>query len=142
MSLHRVATAVAALAIAFTASTTTAYALWSTTGSATFTVTLHTPPATAPDAPTGLACTLKPTGADVRFSWSGPHNATYRVYRVGDSAPLTTASSTQTAWVTSGDFGAPNADQKYRVVVRTVVGGVESVDSAVLRFDFQPNGCG
>jgi len=145
MSLRRVATAVTALAIAFTASTATTYALWSTTGSATFTVTLHTPPGTVPGAPTDLACTLKQAGQNpstVELRWIGPNDIDYRVYRVGVSAPVHTTKNTRTGQLEASAFLAPDADGTYSVTVRAVVGGVESLDSQVLTFGFAENGCG
>lgn len=145
MSLRRLATAVATLTLAFTASTTTAYALWSTTGSATFTVTLHTPPATVPDAPTGLACTLKQTGKDapwrVEVHWNGPNNIDYRVYRVGVPAPVRTTKTTKTGQMDATAFGT-DTGATYSVTVRALVGGVESLDSEVLTFSFTSGGCG
>ena len=113
---------VAAIALGtFLAPGVAAYALWSSTATATLTgVTTAAAPA-APNAPTNLSCSGSGTGART-LSWSAPvaggTPAGYRVYRSDTGTKVGETGATSIS-LTEVQVGNDKSNQMYPVVVRS-----------------------
>jgi hypothetical protein len=137
------ATLVATVALVFSGSTSTAYALWTAHASTTFTVSLSSTEESRPPAPTDLSCARSPQPREAAFelSWQGQNHAGYTVYRTDVSSLVATSNNTRTR-LTMADLGSPEpSDGSYTVAVRSVVGGVESADSAAVSLDYSAETC-
>ena len=110
---------VAAIALGtFLAPGVAAYALWSSTATATLTgVTTAAAPA-APGAPTGLDCTGTSTKVLTWSAGSGGAPTSYTVYRDNGASDVTAGTSTTTSLtITEAMMGPTVPNQKYTVYV-------------------------
>ena len=128
-------------ALAFLAPATTAYALWSTTATASLTVSTA---ASVPLPPGGITCNGNKDS--ISLSWPAVAGATeYRVYRLSGAVyiPIATTTSTTSPVFTEGSMLEPqNPNNKYNVVVRSYNSAGASADSAVFEIRFkQQTGC-
>ena len=121
---------VAAIALGtFLAPGMAAYALWSSTATATLTgVTTAAAPA-APGAPTGLNCTGTSTKVLTWSAGSGGAPTSYTVYR--DNGNTVGTSTTTSLTITEAMMGSPSvANGKYNVNVKaTNIGGTSAASA-------------
>ena len=127
--------------MAFLAPATTAYALWSTSATATLTVSTA---ASAPVPPGGITC--QGNRDSISLSWPAVPGATeYRIYRLDGPVyvPLaTTTITTSPAFSEASMLEPQNPNNKYNVVVRSYSSAGSFAESAAFEIRFkQQTGC-
>ncbi len=136
------ATIVGALgALAFLAPATTTYALWTSSATATLSVTTGAP---APTPPGGVSC--NGSSDSISLFWAAVPGATeYRIYRLNGTAyvQIATVTGTTSPVFTEGSMLEPkNPNDKYNLVVRAYNSAGAFADSAVFEIRFkQKTGC-
>jgi Fibronectin type III domain len=117
-----------------------AYALWSSTATATLSGVSTAPAPAVPGAPGNAAC----TGATRVLSWTAPSTGGaptgYNVYRDNGNSVGTTTSTTFT--LTEAAMGSPQqTNGKYTVLVKAYNISGEGAASATVPVQFKGNGC-
>lgn len=132
--LHRLVVLLGLVVGGFATTTGAAYAYWSSTATATMTITTSALLAT-PAAPTNLAC--GGTNDPRTLSWTASARATeYHVYR--DTGTLLFTVTATNLQMSELAMGSPqNTSQRYDVFVRAANEGGESPSSASLTVSFK-----